>query len=163
MYELIPIVGMLVPITFFALIGVIVWIGSRTRVKVAALQANTIARVVDKLATNPESIGFLESEAGKQLLETITTKRSNANPYNRILGAVRVGVVFTMLGLGMLLFHEATGIQHYGLPALGILLCSLGLGFMIAAWLTHRLSKSWGLLDGRRSDAAAASQSKPSV
>ena len=31
MYSLIPLVGMLVPISFFVLIGVLVWIGARHR------------------------------------------------------------------------------------------------------------------------------------
>ena len=41
MSAFVPIFGMLIPITFFVLVAIIVWIGSRTRVKVAALQANT--------------------------------------------------------------------------------------------------------------------------
>lgn len=158
MYELIPIVGMLIPITFFFLVGVLVWIGARYRLKVATLQANMVARVVDKLATNQASIAFLESEAGKQLLEAVTTKRSNANPYNRILGAVRAGVIFLMLGLGLLLFHDQTGIQHWGPFALGILIVALGVGFLMAAWLSHRLSKSWGLLNDERSNANASAK-----
>jgi hypothetical protein len=158
MYSLIPLVGMLVPISFFVLIGVLVWIGARHRLKVATLQANMVARVVDKLATNQASIAFLESEAGKQLLEAVTTKRSSANPYNRILGAVRAGVIFSMLGLGLLVFHDQTGIQHYGPFALGIMILALGVGFLIAAWLSHRLSKSWGLLNGQRSDANASAK-----
>lgn len=145
----------LVPIGFFALVGLLVWIVTSARLKAATVQANTVGRLIDKLGTSQEVMAYLESETGKKLIDSLTTTRFGANPYSRILGAASTGIVFSVLGLGLMALamwfpgaDEAIG----G----GIMALALGIAFLIAAGLSYRLSKSWGLLDG----ASARSRSR---
>ena len=138
----------LVPIAGIAMIVAVVWIISSARVKSAQIQSETVGRLVDKLGSGQEAMAYLESESGQKLLEVLT--KGPGSPHTRILGAAIAGVVLSTLGLGLLI----AGDTHVGNHALGggIVILALGIGFLLAAGLSYKLSKSWGLVSGK--DAA---------
>lgn len=138
------IIATLIPISFFALIGFGIWAGVRARSRSAELQADTIRRLIDKLGTSQEAMAYLESESGQKLLDSISMP-ARANPYRRILTAVAAGTVLCCLGIGLLvlsaLFPDEESVRG------AVVMLALGAGFLIAAGLSYRLSRSWGLLD----------------
>ena len=137
-------IAVLIPISFFALVGFAISLGVRARSRSAELQAETIRRLIDKLGTSQEAMAYLESESGRKLLDSISMP-ARANPYRRILTAVAAGAVLCCLGVGLLvlsaLFPDEETVRG------AVVMLALGAGFLIAAGLSYRLSRSWGLLD----------------
>lgn len=131
--------------SLLVLVGFIAWIRVRERTRTADLQAETVRRLIDKLGTSQEAMAYLESESGKKLLDSISPP-PRTNPYRRILTAVTVGAVLVCLGFGLLVL---TGLVPEGEELIrgAVILLALGAGFLIAAGLSYRLSKSWGLLE----------------
>ena len=100
----------LIPITGTAcgtlMIVAVVWLVTSSRLKSAQIHADTVGKVVDKIGTSQEAMAYIESEPGKKLLDSFTTKPGN--PYSRILGAATIGVVLSALGAGLLVFAQRT-------------------------------------------------------
>ena len=101
-------------------------------------------RLIDKLGAGQEALAYLESESGRRLLDSISTP-ARANPYRRILTAVAVGAVLCCLGAGLLILDVVFPDEEFSRGA--VVMLTLGAGFLIAATLYYRLSKSWGLLE----------------
>ena len=137
-------IAVLIPISFFALVGFAISLGVRARSRSAELQAETVRRLIDKLGTSQEAMAYLESESGQRLLDSIAMP-SRANPYRRILTAVATGAVLGCLGVGLLILDALFPGEESLRGA--VVLLALAAGFLIAAGATYRLSKSWGLLD----------------
>ena len=138
----------LIPIAMFAMIVAIVWVGSSARLQSARIHAETVGRLIDKLGSSQEAMAYLESESGQKLLEALTARPGN--PYGRILGAAATGVVLSAVGVGLLILG-ATAVGDPTATGGGIVVLALGLGFLLAATLSYKLSKSWGLVNGRGS------------
>ena len=131
---LIPI---LVPFGAFAMIVFIVWF--ETRQKQARVQARTELHkhLLDKFGSGTELAQFLETEGGKKMVEDLGKDR--VSPKERALKRVVTGTILTCLGAAclMLMYKEPD------LVIPGGILLALGIGFLIAAFVTLRLSKSW--------------------
>ena len=111
-------------------------------------------KVLDKLGTAQELAGYLETGAGRQLLEPPVADRSG--PFGRILGSVQAGIVLLAAGGGFLVAHSMVEIPNEaGVVFVGVLCVALGLGFLASAYAAHALSKSYGLLGGNRSEAGS--------
>ena len=135
----------LIPVFMFPMIGYIVYIclTNSRRLKMARMQAEMHGKLLDKFGSSQELVQYLESDAGKAFLEP--PKEDRASPYRRILGSVQAGIILSLLGGVFLLMRNQEGVQGAGLA--GGLLLALGLGFLISAGVSFRLSKAWGLLD----------------
>ena len=127
----------LVPLGTFVMVVFIVWFG--TRAKQAKLQARTEIHkhLLDKFGSGTELTQFIESEGGKKMLEDLAADR--VSPQERALTHVRAGVILTGRGIGFLVV--TTQESDFVIP--GGLLVALGSGFLVAAWASRRLAKSW--------------------
>jgi hypothetical protein len=115
-------------------------------------QAEIQSRLLDKLGGSEEMVRYLESGAGRQLLEAPPAERSR--PFGRILGSLQAGVILTLAGAGFLFLRGQFPEEGDGFAVLGTLGLALGLGFVASGALAYFLSRSWGLLDaGERSEA----------
>ena len=136
-------VAVLVPILtslgFFAMVILLVWLGyRRSRVRIEA-RAEVQKKLLDKFDSGRELAEFLGSEGSKRLLEELgEEKHSSRNP---VLKTMTAGMVLSSLGIGFLALMWKE--PDLAIPA-GILL-SLGIGFLIAAAVSYRLSKQWGM------------------
>ena len=139
-----PLAVSLMFVVLWAGIGFVVWISARERGRRADLQAETVRRLIDKLGTGQEAMAYLESESGRKLLDSISTP-PRTNPYRRVLMAVTVGTVLCCLGGGFLILNIVFPEEEMIRGA--VVMLALGAGFLIAAGASHRLSKSWGLLE----------------
>lgn len=134
--------------TLATLVGWIVWVIStnvrrrQSTEKLAALHG----KLLDRCANSDELLRYLESDAGRRFLESATVESSN--PASRILGAIQAGLIFALVGGAGLLVRQGTmdmdGRQV--LLALSSAALAIGIGFLISAFISYVLTKSWGLL-----------------
>jgi len=110
-------------------------------------QAELQSRLLDKLGGSEEMVRYLESGAGRQLLEAPPVER--ARPYARVLASLQVGTILTLAGIAFIVLRGQLPRDEEGFVVLGILGLALGVGFLISGALAYFLSRSWGLIDGR--------------
>jgi hypothetical protein len=133
-------VAILVPLGFFALVVLSIWLLGRNSRAKAQARAEFYRQVLDKFSSGREFGDFLGSRGSERLLEGLWSERLNAK--EKIVRGLGTGVVLAVLGLGALALSWKTSGFIY--PA--VLLLALGIGFLISSGVSYRLSKTWGLL-----------------
>lgn len=139
--------------TLASLVGWIVWvISTNVRRRQATAQVAALhSKVLERCADSNELLRYLESDQGRRFLESAAEESSN--PAARILGAVQAGLVLSCLGIAGLVIRETL---HYNdardtMLIFGSAALALGVGFLISAFASYLLSKSWGILRPRSS------------
>lgn len=112
-------------------------------------RAEIYNRLVDKFGTAPEFIAFLQSNAGLKFIEENTVQTTE--PLGKILVSMSVGIVLALLGAGLLITGNIFGGSLGGdlyivLTVGGVAGLMVGSGLLIAAAVSHRLCKVWGVL-----------------
>ena len=110
-------------------------------------QAEMFNTLMNKLGNGTEVLGYLETEAGKGLLKSPPEMRPS--PYARILNSVQLGVVLTILGIGILSLNAMLGGDRDAL-IVGTLILTVGIGMLSAAAASWVLSKKLGLMETGR-------------
>ena len=122
--------GLLVPLSFFAMVVLIVWLGVRRKHAQILARAERAKQVLDKFGSAQELAAFLESKGGQQFLGDA---RWRAKGELRFLPG---GVITTMLGLAFL----GLTIMHRDFIVPGVLLLALGIGLLISAAIAYKLT-----------------------
>lgn len=152
MHQLGPLIGFF---GLFALIGYIVNVvvdGSRRRQRLK-LMTEFHTRLLDRIGSAREFAELLQTDGGAQFLESLSAEGPAAaggtGVQKRILFAMQVGIVALTLGIGSLVLSVwyRSGGDAEGFVALGALTLSLGIGFLLSAALSYRVSSSLGLID----------------
>jgi len=146
----------IIPITLPAMFAWFVWVIFSTfrRYKIARLQADVQSRLLDKVGSGQELVTYAQTDAGKQMLESLQVERTGTpSPYGKILGALQAGIVLFCFGSAMIWLrgHVTANEGADGFTVLGALSIALGLGFGISAAASYFLSRSFGLLNGSHS------------
>lgn len=116
--------------------------------RLASMNAELQAKVLDKLGSAQEVVAYLGTEAGSRLLDAPVMEK--AGPYSRILSSIQAGIVLAVAGVGVLVVRTMSpGLDQDGMAFLGVIALALGIGFVISAVAAHVLSKSYGLINGR--------------
>jgi hypothetical protein len=115
---------------------------NRRRSEILKVQAELQLRLLDKVSSSDELRGFLESPAVRSLLEN-DAQAARTEPQDRIFGCLVPGCILTPAGVAMLLIGQGTA------RFLGSLTLATGLGFLVAATVAWRLTRSMGLIDQR--------------
>ncbi len=148
--------ALVLPAMFFC-IAWIVWIvsNSRRRSRVAEIQRDIHAKLFEKFGTSQELIDYLKTDAGSKFLDSATLEQTK--PFGRVLGSVQAGLILFLLGIAILFVRFTMPgigrdpIEHmqdaHMLLAFSFLLLALGLGFLVSAAVSYKLSKNWGLFD----------------
>ena len=141
-----------ISLALFLTIGWIFWIviTNIRRHKVAKIVGEMHNKMLDRFSSSQDLIAYLQTDASKQFLSMGESEPKN--PYGRILGAAQIGAILSSLGVALLLLRlgAARDPQESGVPVLlltGSVILALGIGFLAAAALSYRLSKSLGLFD----------------
>lgn len=106
-------------------------------------------KMLDRIGSVNELGAFLNTEAGTRFLKGLTTLSEPAHPGSRILRAVQSGAVLATLGLVLYLYGWLTPTVREvtnGINAVATILFGIGVGFLISAAVSYRLSKHMGLL-----------------
>jgi len=131
----------------FAWIAWTIFSGIR-RFKIAKLQAEVQAKLLDKVGSAQDLLAYAQTEAGREMLESLKVERQS--PYARIIGALQTSIVMISLGAGFLFLRGRIAGTEEGFLVIGTLATMLGIGFGLSAMAAYYLSKSFGLLNGGR-------------
>ena len=139
--------------------GVFVWlvktgIDHRRWLRVTRTQTEIHTKLLDRLSTNEELMAYIQSPAGRRFLESAPvnveteTRATTSAPVSRILWSMQAGVVLGALGLGFWLVQTRTTLEvSEGFWVIGVLIASLGLGFLGSAVLAYAISSRLGLVN----------------
>lgn len=135
-------------------LGIIILIGWIIGVVVSALkhrahlrtQTEFHNRLLEKFGSAGEFTAYLQSEAGQRFFEGLTVERNT--PTTKILGSIQKGAILTLLGIGLLVLGNIFSSPQGGdaLVIFGVIALTLGIGFLVSATISYRLSKAWGLI-----------------
>lgn len=134
MMEWIPIVSV---VSSSAMIVLIVYFVTRARARRAEVQSEVQNRLIDRFGTAPELINFLQSPAGRQFVTGVQSGSATL-ARERIMSGFTRAIVLSMLGaafMGLTFFYD----DDFAIPA--AILFSLGLGYLIATFVSWRLSR----------------------
>jgi hypothetical protein len=99
--------------------------------------------LIEKFGSAQDLGAFLQSPGGQRFVSDLFS--GSDSPTHSVLGSIQKGVIILLVGLTVIL----VGLQsERSIVAIGALLASVGLGFLISAAITRHLSRKWGLLDG---------------
>jgi hypothetical protein len=125
------------------LLGWVAWLVGRRGHERLRGKLDLQRRMLEKFGAASEFVAFAQSESGSRFVETLSTEHGVHTL--RILSSIRTGAVLTLLGVGLCILpgfeRDLTPLAFFGVVAI-----ALGIGFLISAWASYRLSKSWGLL-----------------
>jgi hypothetical protein len=110
----------------------------RMRQRRFELQAELQAKLIDKFGSTPELITFLQSSAGRQFVHGVQTGASFVTQ-ERVLAGIRKAIIMSFLGLGLLAIWFVTDASW--VSWFGLLFVFLGVGFLVAAFVSMRLSR----------------------
>ncbi len=138
-------------VIFLSLFGVVawfLWLDSKRKHAFITARAELQNRLLEKFASPQDVAQFLQTEGGRRFLQGLTSEHRPAG--RRILWAMQIGVVLSCLGLAAiglgLMYPEHGGGANPGI-IMGILGLSLGVGFLVSAAISYRLSVNWGILE----------------
>lgn len=137
----------MVPGSLFFMIGWIVWVlfSSVRRYKIAKFQADVQTRLLDRLDSSQSLLTYVETPAGKQFVEGLSTER--VTPYARILSSTQAGIIILAFGVALLVLRAKLPFSDEAFTIFGTLAVALGIGFGVAAVASYLLSRSFGLFD----------------
>ena len=106
-------------------------------------------KLLDKITSVNELGAFLNTEAGARFLKGLTTEP--AGPQTRILGATQSGIVLGVLGFALFIWNwfspTISSDAKRAVYAVATITLALGVGSLVAAATSYRLSKRMGLLN----------------
>jgi len=103
------------------------------------------SKIVDKFTTVQEFNDFLQSQEGNKFLNFL--KFNGLTPKGKILSSMSKGVILTALGISFVVIGQIFTEEMKYFLAFGIVFIALGVGFLIATFISYTLSKKWGIMD----------------
>ena len=130
----------------FVFVGVVLYLASEwsVRHRRAKAQNEMRNRLLDKFATASELIAFLQSPGSMELMNAMVA--DGYTPERDILRAIQRGIILLLLGIGCLSLHLHYRSEDNPLLVFAVLLSCLGIGFLISAAVSRRLSRNVGLI-----------------
>jgi hypothetical protein len=125
------------------------------------LQMDIHNRLMERLSSSADVQAYLESAATNRLLldmpVVLDSPAGRGAPVNRIIWSVQAGIVLGMAGIGLLIGQRYWPDNENVLTIPGVLILTVGAGFVLASAASYILSKRLGLLE----PPAASSAGRP--
>jgi hypothetical protein len=126
-------------------------------------QAEAQAKILERFTSNEDLLNFIQTPAGRHFLEASSMPappKEVSAPVSQILGSMQIGMVLFAGGIGLEYVSPqadaaAAGVFHM----LGVIVMSLGVGFVLSSFSSYVLSRKFGLLNPA---ANVTSQTPPS-
>jgi hypothetical protein len=105
-------------------------------------------KLIDKFASGQELTAYMESDAGRRLLEWAPPSIEGRMPFaaGRILWSLQAGLILGLAGVGLVSVRHYVPDAAQPLLVFGMLGLTIGLGFCLSAVLSYGISKHLGLL-----------------
>jgi hypothetical protein len=116
----------------------------RARTERRQLEVQTL--LIERFESAAELGSFLGTPGGNQFLESILVGREKA--IAQVLHAIQAAVVVGFPAIACLLLRDAAPALRGELLVIGGVGLALAAGFLVAALISHRLARRWGLGGG---------------
>ena len=136
--ELIPIIGILAS---SAMVVLVVMLVTRSRQRRVEAQVQMQSKLIERFGSAPELVQFLHSPAGRQFVAGVQGAPA-ALTRERLMGGFTRAIIMTSLGLAFVFIAFFDRDDDWIIPA--AIVFSLGLGYLLATYVTYRFSKSIG-------------------
>ncbi len=105
-------------------------------------------KLIEKFASGEELRGYMESDAGRRLLEWTPPAIEARAPVavTRILWSLTAGLILGPAGIGFLWIRNLVPDAGEGLLIIGTLFLTVGIGFFCSALLSYGIAKHLGLI-----------------
>ena len=148
--------GMAVFLGIGMFIGVVAWLvravlQHRKWLRQSRVQTEVHLKLMDRLTTNEELLGYIQSPAGKRFLESAPMHPESDSPrlgapVGPIIWSVMAGIVLATVGAGFrVAASSVTDDAQRAFSVIGVILLSLGTGFMLASLVAYLVSTRLGL------------------
>ncbi|HYE86277.1 MAG TPA: hypothetical protein VEA16_07970 [Vicinamibacterales bacterium] len=148
--------GIAVSFVLILFSAVIIWlvrsfIQHRRWIKTSTVQAEVHTKLMDRMASNEELLAYVQSPAGRRFLEAAPVRADSEGasfsaPVGSIIWSLMAGLVLTVLGIG---FRYAGSFvkddAHDAFAVVGVIILSLGIGFIVASMMAFVVSSRLGL------------------
>jgi len=142
---------------FLCILGALLWLThvlleNRRWNRIFKLQTDVHGKLIERFGTSQEVLTYMGTEAGKRFLEAtpiavgFERQEPVPSPVARVLTPLQIGVVMTLLGLGLILVRYSVPDAAAPLLVLGTIVLTPGLGFIISAAITWALARRLGLM-----------------
>lgn len=101
--------------------------------------------IVDKFSSAQELNDFLQSQEGNKFLNFL--KFNGLAPREKILSSLSKGVILSFFGIALVVIGQIFTEEMKYFNAFGIVIISLGVGFLISTFISYKLSKKWGIIN----------------
>ena len=142
------------------MLGALLWLThvlleNRRWNRIFKLQTDVHGRLIERFGTSQEVLTYMGTDAGKRFLEAtpiaVGFERSQPvpSPVARVLTPLQIGVVMTLLGVGLLSLRHSIPDGSAALLVIGMVVLMPGVGFIISAGITWGLARHLGLMPDR--------------
>lgn len=144
-------------LVFLCILGALLWlthvlIENRRWGRMFKLQSDVHGKLIERFGTSQEVLTYMSTEAGKRFLEGtpiavgLDRQQPMPSPVARVLTPLQIGVVMTLLGIGLLLLRRSLPDAAAPLLVVGTVVLMPGLGFIISSGITWVLARHLGLM-----------------
>jgi len=123
--------------------------------RIFKLQSDMHGKLIERFGTSQEVLTYMSTEAGKRFLEAtpiavgFEPQQPVPSPVARVLTPLQIGVVMTLLGIGLIFLRHSIPDGDAPLLLVGTVVLMPGLGFIISAGITWVLARHLGLMPDR--------------
>jgi hypothetical protein len=143
---------------FLVIVGVLAWlirlvVMHRRWNRLSKVQFETHSKLLERFTSNEELLAYVQTPAGRRFLEAAPVPlqeapSSIAAPLSRILWSAQAGIVLAVVGFALYrVSGRFTDEAAQVFTVAGVLMLSLGAGFVLSAVAAYALSRKLGLLD----------------
>ena len=144
------ILPMVISLGFFGLVGWVTFVivDGRRRSQRLKVFTEFHGKLMDRMASPAEFGAFIQSPGGQRFLATLQTERGG--PKVAIMRSVHTGTIMLALSIGLLFLQRLEVWNSEARAAVtffGVIVFTLGVGFLVSAALSWRLGKSLHVMD----------------
>ena len=144
-------------LVFLCILGALLWLThvlleNRRWNRIFKLQTDVHGRLIERFGTSQEVLTYMSTDAGKRFLEAtpiavgFERQAPVPSPVARVLTPLQIGVVMTLLGVGLLALRHSVPEGGTALLVIGTVVLMPGLGFISSAGITWLLARHLGLM-----------------
>jgi hypothetical protein len=144
-------------LVFVCILGALLWLThvlleNRRWGRIFKLQTDVHGRLIERFGTSQEVLTYMGTDAGKRFLEATPIavgfehQPPVPSPVARVLTPLQIGIVMTLLGIGLLSLRHSISDGGSALLVIGTVVLMPGLGFIISAGITWVLARHLGLM-----------------
>lgn len=131
------------------------FIQHRRWLKASQVQAEVHTKLMERMTSNEELLAYVQSPAGRRFLEAAPLRPDADNPsftapVGSIIWSLMAGIVLSVLGAG---FRYAAAFvkddAHDAFLVVGVIILSLGIGFVFASMMAFAVSSRLGLFPSK--------------